>query len=190
MAGAIVILSLISMISVCVARQAEVRAQAPVPTDPLARIANLKQDKPGFHIDIWTDKKRYRIGEEIRFYFRTSRDCYLTLIDYETNGNVQVLFPNRYYQSHYVRAGKTYILPGSEYGFKLIVEPPTGIEKIKAIATTEPLILFDLDFAANFFPRVERSNTGSMKNLRFALDSLSSYDWTENSCTISIRENS
>ncbi len=89
MAGAIVILFLISMISGCVDRQAEVRPQASVLTDPLATIANLKQDKPGFHIDIWTDKKRYRIGEEIRFYFRTSRDCYLTLIDHETNGNVQ-----------------------------------------------------------------------------------------------------
>ena len=36
---------------------------------------------------------------------------------------------------------------GREYGFKLTIEPPIGIEKIKAIATTKPLSLFDLDFS-------------------------------------------
>ncbi len=155
--------------------------------DPLTRILNLKRDKPNFNIDVWTDKKRYRVGEEIRFYLRSDRDCYLTLIDYQTSGDVNVLFPNRYYQNNFIKAGRTYSILPPEYEFKLTVEPPPGIEKIKAIATTAPFSLFDLDFAKNFFPPMERNNTRDMRTINIALDSLPNYDWTENICTISIR---
>jgi len=156
-------------------------------SDPLIKIANLKQDRPSFNIDIWTDKKSYRLGEEIRFHFRSDQDCYVTLIDYEPNGNVKILFPNRYYQNNFIRAGKTYTIPGSEYGFKLNIEPPTGNERIKAIATTKPLSLFDMDFSKNFFPPVERTNTRGMRGISIALDNLPNFRWAENSCTISIR---
>ena len=155
--------------------------------DPLFQIANLKQDKASFKIDIWTDKKRYRVGEEIRFHFRSDRDCYLTLIDYETNGTVKILFPNRYYRDNFIGAGKTYVIPGREYGFKLTIEPPPGIERLKAIATTEPLSLFDLDFGKNFFPPVERNNARGMRSISIALDKLPNFSWAENSCTISIQ---
>ncbi len=156
-------------------------------SDPLIKIANLKQDKPSFKIDIWTDKKMYRVGEEIRFYFRSDHDCYVSLIDYDPNGNVKILFPNRYYQNNFIKAGKTYIIPGSEYGFKLNIEPPTGIERIKAIATTKPFSLFELDFSKNFFPPVERTNTRGMRGISIALDSLPNFRWAESSCAVSIR---
>lgn len=187
MTGAILTLLFVPILFGCVAREAEIKPEDSIPTDPLTKIVNLNQDKPSFNIDVWTDKKRYRIGEAICFYFRSDQDCYLTLVDYETNGNVKVLFPNRYYQNNSIRAGKTYIIPGSEYGFKLTVEPPPGIERIKAIATTEPLSLFNLNFTRNFFPPVERSNTRGMRSISTALDSLPNFNWAENSCTISIR---
>ncbi len=154
--------------------------------DPLVRLANLKQDKPSFHVDIWTNKESYRVGEEIRFYFRSDRNCYLTLVDYEPTGKVKILFPNRYYQNNFIKAGKTYTIPGGEYGFKLTIEPPTGTERIKAVATTKPLSLFDLDFAKGFFPPVERSNTRGMRGIGIALDTLSTFSWAENTCTIRI----
>jgi hypothetical protein len=154
--------------------------------DPLVTIANLKQDKPAFNIDIWTNKKRYRLGEEIRFYFRSDQDCYLTLVDYEPNGKVKVLFPNQFFQDNFVRGGQTYIIPGREYGFKLTIEPPTGTERIKAIATTDPLSLFDLDFTKGFFPPVERSNMRGMRGISVALDNLPKVGWAENTCTITI----
>lgn len=155
-------------------------------TDPLITLVNLKQDKPSFNVDIWTNKENYRVGEEIRFSFRSDQDCYLTLIDYEPTGKVKILFPNRYYQNNFIRAGKTYVIPGSEYGFKLTIEPPTGTERIKAIATTDPLSLFDLDFAKGFFPPVERTNMRGMRGISIALDNLPKVGWAENTCTITI----
>lgn len=91
LAVAILVLSFLVTSSGCAARQEAAKVEEPKPTDPLIRIAALQQERPSFNIDIWTDKKRYRVGEEIRFYFRANRDCYLTLIDYETNGTVKVL---------------------------------------------------------------------------------------------------
>lgn len=156
-------------------------------SDPLIKLANLKQDKPGFTVDIWTNKKSYHVGEEIRFYFRSDLDCYLTMIDYEPNGNVKVLFPNRFYRNNFIKAGKTYMIPGREYGFKLNIEPPTGIERVKAIATTKPLCLFDLDFTKDFFAPVERTNMRGMRGISIALDRLPNFSWAEGTCTISIK---
>jgi hypothetical protein len=156
-------------------------------SDPLIKLANLKQDEPSFHIDIWTDKNTYRVGEEIRFYFRSDVDCYLTLVDYETNGNVKVLFPNRYSKNNFIKAGNTYVIPGIDYGFKLNVEPPIGMERIKAIATTEPLSFYDLDFTKNIFASVDRGNTRGMRGISIAMDCLPNYRWAESSCIITIR---
>ena len=76
------VLSLLSVFFACVANQNGVTVEESIPKgtekpatsadltqDPLTKILNLKQDKPSFNIDIWTDKKMYRVGEEIRFYF-------------------------------------------------------------------------------------------------------------------------
>lgn len=78
-------------------------------------------------------------------------------------------------------------MPGSEYGFKLNIVPPTEIERIKAIATTKPLSLFDLDFSKDFFPQVDRTNTRGMRGISIGLDSLPNFSWAENTCTINIR---
>ena len=155
--------------------------------DPLTRVLNLKQDKPSFSIDVWTEKKRYRVGEVIHFHFRSDRDCYVTIIDYETSGAIKVLFPNRSHQSNFIKAGKRYSIFGPESGFEISAAPPAGIERLKAIATIEPFSLFDLDFAKRFFPPVERDNHRDMMAISLALDRLPGSTWTENICTISIR---
>jgi hypothetical protein len=165
----------------------EPTASVALTSDPLTRILNLKRNRASFHIDIWTDKKRYRIGETIRFYFRSDRDCYLTLILYEASGDTRVLFPNRVYQNNLIKAGKTYSIFSPESGFELTVQPPTGIEKVKAIATIEPFSLFDFEFTNNFFPEINRTNTRDMRSINSALNRLPHYDWTENICTISVR---
>jgi TolB-like protein len=155
--------------------------------DPLAELAKLTQEKPSFRVQIWTEKKVYKVGETIRFNFRSDQDCYLTLVDYEPNRNVKILFPNRYRQNNFIEGRKTYSIPGSDYGFKLIVEPPLGVEKVKAIATTEPLSLFELDFSKNFFPTVERSNLRTMRGISIVMDTLKKVSWSENTCSIRIQ---
>lgn len=89
-------------------------------------------------VEVWTDKRegaRYCVGEEIEIYFRTNRDAWVAIVDFDTRGRAHRIFPNRFDQEHFVRGGKTYRLPVDGYSFE--VEGPPGREVVTAIASTD-----------------------------------------------------
>ncbi len=112
-----------------------------------------------FEIKLWSDKKNYRVGDSITFYFKTDRDCYLTLINIGTTGNITQLFPNKLHPDHSVKAGMRYRIPGSDYGFELIVQPPGGTERIYALASTSPIDIFKNQFSEQTFTSLTRNKT-------------------------------
>ena len=73
-----------------VARVKEVQASSPrIETTPL---------KPGeIKAELWTDQQFYKIGEPRVINFRASQDCYVTLLDVGTSGNVHLLYPSRFW---------------------------------------------------------------------------------------------
>lgn len=103
----------------------------------LRNLAELTQTEPPFKLELWTDKKRYKVGETVTIYFRSEKDCYLTLIDITTSGKFYILFPNRYATDNYIKADKTYTLPGPDHPFAITVGEPKGFERLKAIATLD-----------------------------------------------------
>jgi len=135
------------------------------------KLSGIKQAKSTFKIELWTAKKaegvkdvrnikilarRYRIGDRIVVYFRSDRDCYLTLFNIGTSGKLTVLFPNYLFQNNFITANKMYAIPGEEYPFEYELSGPPGVEKIKAIATTSKRNLVDFEFSkAEFFHSVE-----------------------------------
>ena len=134
------------------------------------KLSGIKQAKSTFGIELWTAKKaegardikilarkHYNIGDRIVVYFKPDRDCYLTLFNIGTSGKLTVLFPNRLFQNNFITANKNYAIPGEEYPFEYELSGPSGVEKIKAIATTSKLNLVDFEFSkAEFFHSVER----------------------------------
>jgi len=108
---------------------------------PTAEAAN------GLHISLWTDKQRYRVGETATFYFETSRDGYVALINAGTSGAVTILFPNRFSQGHEVKGKTTYSIPRPEDGYTMNVGGPPGIELVYALVTLEPIKFADADFS-------------------------------------------
>ncbi len=120
------------------------------------KVAGSRQD---FHVELWTDKSVYRLGEPIYFNFRTDRDCYLTIIDINSHGEMTQLFPNRFASGNHVRAGITYRIPGPDYGFELEAQPPLGTDRVYAIASTRPMDIFSNDFSQNAFVSVTRGMT-------------------------------
>jgi hypothetical protein len=91
-----------------------------------------------FYVDVWVDRGDggvYRPGDKLYVYFKSDRDCYLTLIDFPPQGGVTIIFPNAYHSNNFVRANRIYRIPAPSYGFDFIVEGPPGTEVIKAIAT-------------------------------------------------------
>lgn len=132
--------------------------------DTLGALASIRNPHPGFQARVWVDRAAeaartrdirvmpafsraaYRLGEEIRLSFQSERDAYLWVLDIGTSGKITVLFPNAWHQDNAIQGDRAYTIPGPEYGFKWLIEPPTGIETIKAIFTSEPIDLLAMDF--------------------------------------------
>ena len=135
------------------------------------KLRGIKQAKSTFRTELWTAKskeeikgardikilpRKYRIGDRIVVYFRSDRDCYLTLFNIGTSGKLTVLFPNYLFRSNFTRANIVYTIPGDEYPFEYELSGPLGVETIKAIATTSKLNLLDFEFSnEEFFHSVE-----------------------------------
>jgi len=132
------------------------------------KLSGIKQVKSAFGIELWTAEKAegvkdikilprtYRIGDRIVVYFRSDRDCYLTLFNIGTSGKLTVLFPNYLVRNNFTKAGRIYAIPGDEYHFDYRLSGPPGVEKIKAIATTSKLNLLYFEFSREeFFHSVE-----------------------------------
>jgi hypothetical protein len=111
--------------------------------DSVALADQIRNDNPGLSIDLSTSDQRsaYAIGEAIVLNFSVSKDCYLTLIDIGTDGQVLILFPNKYHPDNKVQGGQKYKIPpeGSQYVFRLH-GPANRAERIKAIASLEPVL--------------------------------------------------
>ncbi|MCF6147725.1 MAG: DUF4384 domain-containing protein [Candidatus Kuenenia sp.] len=97
-------------------------------------------------IDIWTEKKEYRIGESARVFFRIKKDCYVYIYDIMSNHRYLQLFPNAYEMDNFVRAGKEYSVPSPrasiEYALK--TNEPAGIDYLLAIAVDKEITPADI----------------------------------------------
>ncbi len=105
--------------------------------DAICKLADI--DNPGaeFRVQLWTDREdaTYKVGEEVKLYFKTDKDCYLTLFCVGAGGKVYIIFPNEYHKDNFVKAGNEYsVLPeGAKFVLKAV--KPAGVELIKGIAT-------------------------------------------------------
>ena len=116
-----------------------------------------------FKISVWVDHQdnTYIINEPVKFYFKSTRDCYIHLLDIGTSGRVTLIYPNQYDQNNFIKGGQTYQLPRPN-SFQFTASGPEGTEMIKAIGTltntdlagfrgirnTGPFKTFDKDGAA------------------------------------------
>jgi Domain of unknown function (DUF4384) len=119
------------------------------------RLLAFEPETPTASVKVWTDKNVYQVGDPVVIYFLSNRDAYVTLIDVGTSGEMRILFPNTFDGNNHVSAGKTYAIPSPESGFAIRTEGPPGLERIKFIATDNPLTFGKTDpkQAFYFFPR-------------------------------------
>jgi hypothetical protein len=131
--------------------------------DALARFVPVATP-PDVEIQLWTqphvmqivnrdisieleDVGQWKIGDIIRLCARVNRDCYLSLINIGTSGNISVLLPNRLHTESIVRSGEVVAFPDIRDTFKYRLKGPVGSEKVIAIAASVPLRLAPDDFA-------------------------------------------
>jgi hypothetical protein len=109
----------------------------------LREINNASQ---AFELELRTNKpdNTFQSGEEIVFFVKADRDCFVTLIYFSPQSGGYVLFPNRDQTDMRITAGVDVRIPseGSPLVFKA---SKPGVEEISVIATLRPVEIFTDD---------------------------------------------
>lgn len=94
-----------------------------------------------FNVKVWMDRKEYRIGDPVTINVETNRDCFVTLLNVRSNGEIWELFPNNYNQNNFIKGNASHSIPSSSDNFKMTIVAPPGQDYIKAIATSRPITI-------------------------------------------------
>jgi hypothetical protein len=102
-------------------------------------------DAPVYHIRQAGESRS--LSNSLQLEVTTDADCYITVVDVDAEGNVNVLFPNPYqnqnfYPDGFVRAGRSILLPdslnaGNRAGFHWDYANPPGVDTIRVFASTD-----------------------------------------------------
>ena len=110
--------------------------------DDRYQVSHRVIQQPYLDIELWVDRGEgatYHPGEEIKVYFRASRDCYVVIYGINTKGYVYLLYPYDKYDDYYVEGGRTYGIPDRFDDYDLTVDGPEGTEYIQAVASFDPV---------------------------------------------------
>ncbi|MBA7623524.1 hypothetical protein ES703_30920 [subsurface metagenome] len=155
-------------------------AQSPSPeeTEKMKSI-QIINPHPVFSLRLWLDKDRgttYAPGERIKVFFQASRDSFVTLYNYDTEGRVKIIFPNQYSPHNFVRAGEVNSIEG-------VINPRTkpGIEYVQGFATTRSILLSDREkdlISKEFMPEVSKDFKNFTKKIKGIIISMPPTAWT------------
>jgi len=147
--------------------------------------------KPTFKIDIWVDKgcgETYRIGDKLTIYFKSTKDCYLTLFDVSPGGQVRLLLPNRYRTDNFFEANKVHAIPAKDDNFEFEVTPPPGKETIRAVATLTSWYFMSKENLrkGDLFPIISKSTKEFDSNLEKRIRPIPRVDRAIAECTFTV----
>ncbi|MGH6736594.1 MAG: DUF4384 domain-containing protein [Methyloceanibacter sp.] len=108
----------------------EIASLGPV---PVARPGEDPEEEfHDFDLALTSDKSTYRVNELPIFTISSAKDCHLTLINVEANGDGTVIFPNTFQQDSLIPANTEVKFPGDDAPFKFRLKDP-GTETVIAI---------------------------------------------------------
>jgi len=155
-------------------------AQSPSPEEvEKMKSIQIINPHPQFSLRLWLDKERgatYAPGEKIKISFQVSRDSFVTLYNYDTEGRVKIVFPNRYSPHNFVRAGQIRSVEG-------LIDPRSrpGIEYIQGFATNRPRLLSDREkdlISKEFMPEISKNYRTFTNTIKRIIISMPSTTWT------------
>ena len=123
---------------------AQVSAQNVV-LEPRSLVVN---PRPAFDLTVFVDRDpsgeaapSYAVGLPIVVSARTSAEAYLYLFSISAGGDVVQIMPNRLAdgRDNLVRSGATAQFPPRNARYEFVVDPPTGMAKVFALATKRPI---------------------------------------------------
>ncbi len=95
--------------------------------------------KESGNITIWTEKNNYQIGDKLQLSFTVDRPLHVKIAIINSEGKLSMLFPNPYQTTSYCKPNITYQIPPKNAEFTLDIDPPTGLDRIIAIGSSNPI---------------------------------------------------
>ena len=128
------------------------------------QLAYIRHPNPPFKVNISVagERRDFKIGEKIVYNVSCEEDCYLLMLNLDSKGNFQVIFPNKFHKDNFVKAGSTIQIPDQEMKskkFEFQFFPPAGEETVKVIASNTQLKLEGLDLTE--FKEIFKDVSGS-----------------------------
>ncbi len=116
-----------------------VKQKAVVQKQPRSKPKPKKEAVESGTLKLWTDKSRYRIGDNMTVMFRVDKPMYVRLMIVNSLGEVSTLFPNPMQSDNFLKPGVTYQIPPPGADFTLDVSAPAGVDYLKGVASKNPI---------------------------------------------------
>jgi len=100
------------------------------------------------NLTLWTNKTDFNIGDKMVVSFSVDKPMFVRLVVINSSGEISTLFPNVYQSDNYCKPGVTYQVPPRSADFTLDIGGPSGTDKIRAIASRNPIAAENLFFTA------------------------------------------
>ena len=101
---------------------------------------------PSFQITANLNREYFKDGEEMELSVKSSKGCYLTILNICSNDSVYVIFPNEYRNDNFIKSGELFQLPNSKdkkmglyFPVNLLPDKREDLEMIKVIATKQKI---------------------------------------------------
>lgn len=133
------------------------------------KVGKQKGNKdPTFEIISELNREYFKDGEEIELSVKSSKNCYLTILNICSNDSVYVIFPNEYRKDNFIKSGETFQLPNSKdkeiglyFPINLLPNKNEDVEMIKVIATKQKI-----DFSSTYSFSAYGTYQSTLKDLQ------------------------
>jgi hypothetical protein len=182
------------------ASQIRIQASAVSSTEPVARDIVLVKNMQPAVLRVRTPDARRSAANSLQLAVGLNRDAYITIVDVDPDGDVNLLFPNSqqsvgFLPQGLVRASAATLIPDSlkaenNAGFYWDYSPPKGVDTIRIFASTDLASaeairrrISSLAFAANADPL-----SALREDLQKLASTASAPDWAATSVTLLIED--
>lgn len=146
---------------------------------------------PDFELTTELDKPAYFAGNNIGLSVTVSKDSYLSIISFDEDENAYLVFPNKYAQEGFVKAGVEFRIPEDSTSKMTAWLPQGRIESkelLHVIVTKkQPLFMLNMLKEDAAKPGFIRYSMGGLKVIFERLSKLPRSDWAEQMLTYEIK---
>ncbi|MFZ3073119.1 MAG: DUF4384 domain-containing protein, partial [Thermodesulfobacteriota bacterium] len=118
---------------------AEVMPEEELMNDVSERALLIDKSTLPLNIEIWTDKKTYKLGEKMRVYLKANKSFYGRLIYVNASGETLQILPNPYRKENHLESGIVYEIPSVLDSFDFVTVPPFGEETVTVYGSSAEL---------------------------------------------------